>query len=165
MTKPRLLATTPEAPAAGEGLVESNLPHGEIFLHPAGQPAQRIRLRWNAGEAPGPRALPAGQYRVTGYRRVQRDDDGVQWIWSTTSPGYRTLTVTAGTTIRLGVKETLTTRGRTFSINGTKRAGFSFVAEKRLGNTIYRDGARITIQWNALDAGGTVCAEGPMAYG
>ncbi|MHC5019155.1 MAG: hypothetical protein ACYTGX_03375 [Planctomycetota bacterium] len=58
------------------------------------------------------------------------------------------------------------TRGRTFTArNGAKRAGFSFFAEKRLGNTIYRNGTRITIRWNALDAAGAVVAEGAMAYG
>lgn len=154
------------APGEGEGLVVSNLPHGEIFLNPVKQPQQRIRLRWNGGGAPGARALPAGEYRVTGYRRVQKAEDGAEWIWSTTSPGYKRITIAPGATVRLDAAATLVTRGRTFTApNGTKRAGFSFFAEKRLGNTLYRNGTRITIHWNALDAEGAVVAEGAMAYG
>ena len=141
----------------------SNIPHGEIFLHPEGQPRKALRLRWD-GKSEG-RALPAGRYTLTGSRRVVTAKDGAPWIWSTTSPGIRTVTVEAGKTLRLDAAETLVTRGRTFTVKGSRRVGFSFFSEKKLGNTIYRNGRRIAIRWTALDGSGKVLADGAMAYG
>ena len=155
---------TTELPA-GHGRIASNLQHGELFLFPKGKKSERIRLRFALGDTQRARPLPAGVYKVTGFRQIKKDAKGVEWIWSATSPGYREVTVRAGETATVNVTQKLTTRGRTFSMHGKKRAGFSFVGEKHVGNTIYRDGKRIPITWEAMDAEGKVCASGPMAYG
>ena len=38
--------------------------------------------------------------------------------------------------------------------------GVVFLAEKQLGNTLYRAGKRIQLRWQCLDAEGAVLAEG-----
>ena len=48
---------------------------------------------------------------------------------------------------------------------GQHRVGLVFMAEKKLGNTLYRNGKRIAIRWQLLVALGAVLAEGPMRYG
>ena len=137
--------------------------HGEIFLHRAGQRDRAIRLRWTrAGER---RALPAGTYAVSGYRHVAKDDDGVQWIWSSTSNAFRELRVEAGKTVRLDVRRTLRLQTRAKRAKGALQVSLAFVAEPKLGHTLYRDGTRIPIGWECLDERGEILAHGPTTYG
>ncbi len=170
LTKPTTIAAAPETANSTAGLVTSDIGHGELFLHPKGDRSARIRLRWEPG-ADGARELAPGTYVVTGYRHVAQGDDGHQWIWSATSAGYRQVTVKADATTHVDVRSKLTVRTRAFlAKNGKHRVGLAFVAEKRLGHTLYRDAKRIAITWQCLGADGaageaTVLAEGAMEYG
>ena len=161
--KPITVAVAPDATDAAMGTVTTNIAHGELFLHLKGD-ATQIRLRWEPG-SDAARALAAGTYVVTGYRHVESAGDGAQWIWSTTSAGYRELVVTAGAVTHFDVRQKLGVRARAFQKKGTYRVGLVFQAEKKLGNTLYRDGARIDITWQCLDEEGATLSEGPMKYG
>lgn len=162
--KPRTVASAPEEPNPAQGRVQSSIRHGELFLHQKGKPEHRIRLRWDP-ENGGERELPTGTYTVTGYRHVATAKDGVQWIWSTTSPGYRELVVKAGETTPFRVQGRIKVRARAFEKHGKHRVGLAFQAEKRLGHTLYRDGLRIGITWQCLDADRKVLSKGAMRYG
>jgi hypothetical protein len=162
--KPRTVASVPKKPDPAQGRVQSNILHGELFLHLKGKPEDRTRLRWDP-KLGGERELPAGTYTLTGYRHVATAKDGVQWIWSTTSPGYRELVVKPGETVPFRVQERLHVRARAFEKNGKHRVGIAFQAEKRLGHTLYRDGLRIAITWQCLDAKKKVLSKGAMRYG
>ncbi len=173
MAKPTTIDAPPPAAAmrdaatgdAAAGTVLTNIRHGEVFLRrKAAGVGSDFRLRWEPGDDAG-RALPAGTYTVLGYRHVAAADDGKPWIWSTTSPGYRKLLVRAGASVRLDVRRTIDVRARAFRVRGQARVELAFVAEKGLGHTLYRDGARIAITWQCLDGEGAVLEEGTMDYG
>ena len=54
----------------------------------------------------------------------------------------------AGKSVALDVLEAPKVRARAFlAKNGKHRVGLVFQSEKRLGQTLYRDGKRITIRW------------------
>jgi hypothetical protein len=168
VTRPTTVSAESASPTDTTGCVTTNIRHGELFLQVKGQSDQRFRLRWErepVSDRARKRSLPAGTYVVTGYRHVALADDGTEWIWSTTSPGYRELVVKAGETVHLAVKRTFGVRARAFEKKGQHRVALAFQAEKRLGSTIYRDGKRISIQWQCLDAEGAVLGDGPMKYG
>ena len=147
------------------GTVTSTIRHGELFLHPAGDEQGWIRLRWSPDDEDRSRALAPGTYVLTGYRHLASADDGTPWIWSTASAGYRRIEVKAGETTHVEVRNWLGVDTRAVFKRGKHRVGLVFLAEKKLGNTLYRDGKRITIQWQLRDALGEVLAEGPMRYG
>lgn len=165
LPKPTTISAAPEAIDAATGTVTTDIAHGELFLHPKGNAKQQMRLRWESESDPA-RALPAGTYVLTGYRHVATADDGKQWIWSTTSHGYRELTVNAGEATHIAVRQKLEVRARGLvNKKGQHRVGVVFVAEKKLGNTLYRDGKRIDITWQCLDENGDVLTDGTLKYG
>jgi hypothetical protein len=147
------------------GLVTSTIVRGELFLHPKGDPGSRLRLRWSEDDTDRARALRPGPYTVTGYRHVATAEDGAEWIWSTTSPGFAELEVKQGETTHFGVRTALGLKTRAFENKGKHRVGLAFQAEPRLGSTLYRAGRRIAIRWQLLDDEGTVLSDGPMRYG
>ena len=147
------------------GTVTSTIGHGELFLHPTGDKTTWLRLRWSPDDADRTRPLAPGTYVVTGYRRLATAEDGTPWIWSTTSPGYRTLEVKAGDTVHVEVRDWIGLDTRAVFRKGKHRVGLLFLAEKKLGNTLYRGGKRIGIRWQLRDALGEVLDEGPMGYG
>ena len=82
------------------------------------------------------------------------------------SPAYADLVVKTGEQVRFEVRERLNVRARGFTnLKGKRRVGLVFIAERRLGNTLYRKGRRIAITWQCVDAEEKVLAEGPMRYG
>jgi hypothetical protein len=147
------------------GRVTSTIVRGELFLHPLDDPTRSYRLRWEASDKERARALPAGTYKVSGYRHVATDNQEAEWIWSTTSPGYADIEVKAGETVHFPVCETLEVNARAREQRGKRRVALVFVAEKGLGNTLYRKGKRITIRYECLDAEGDVVGAGNMNYG
>ena len=83
--KPTTISAAPKKPKPTCGLVTSNIENGEPFLFPKGRKKERTRLRWQP-KGDRERELPAGTYKVMGYRHVAKAADGASWIWSTTSP-------------------------------------------------------------------------------
>jgi hypothetical protein len=162
--RPKTVAAAPKKRDPKAGCVTSNILHGELFVHLKGQKEARVRLRWDPG-GDRERELPAGAYEVTGYRHVALGEDGVTWIWSTTSAMYRELQVQAGKTVHLDVKRKIAVHARAFTKKNKQRVALVFKAEPRLGNTIYRNGKRIDIEWQCLDVKGAVLSQGNMRYG
>lgn len=162
--------TTIDSAERGEGdeelgLVTSTIEHGELFLHPQGDKSVWFRLRWSPDDTDRTRSLAPGTYVVTGYRQLATADDGKPWIWSTASAGYKQIDVKAGETVHVEVRDWIGLNTRAVFRKGKHRVGLLFMAEKKLGNTLYRDGKRITIQWQLRNLLGEVLDEGPMRYG
>ena len=147
------------------GRITSSIRHGEIFLRPEGDPTTWLRLVWSPEDEDRGRPLPPGTYIVTGYRQLRADADGTPWIWSSSSAGYRSIEAKAGETVHLDVRESLSAIPRAFFKRGQHRLGLAFEAEQKLGHSLYRDGKRIRIRWQCLDAEDGVLAEGLMRYG
>ncbi len=164
LAKPTTIASGPTTSNPKYGRVTSNIAHGELFLHPKGKSQARIRLRWTSPKD-RERELPAGTYTLMGYRHVATAKDGVQWIWSTTSPAYGALVVEAGKVVTVTVRERIGVRARAFEKRGKHRVALAFESEKGLGHTLYRAGRRIDITWQCLDAKASVLAKGTMRYG
>ena len=76
------------------------------------------------------------------------------------------MTVPAGGIAHVEVRTQLAVKPRAFlNKHGKHRVGLVFVAEKKLGNTLYRGGKRIAITRQCLAAEGEVLDEGTMGYG
>lgn len=161
------VCVTPDLLVIGKptGSVTSPIKHGELFLHPKGDKDMRYRLRWSPDDKKRECPLPAGTYKVTGYRHVKTAKDGKQWVWSTTSAGYAELKVKEGETTHFEVRTKVVARARAIQKKGKHRVGLIFQAEKRLGNTLYREGKRIAIEWQLLDENDEVLSKGTMRYG
>ncbi len=158
-------ATASHGDETPTGLVTSTIANGELFLFRKGDRSQTYRLRWSPDDEQRERPLPVGSYQVTGYRHIEAEKDGTEWIWSTTSPSFREIEVTADETTHCAVRTGLVVKARAFERKGQHRIGVVFQAEKRLGNTLYRRGKRIGLTWQCLNADGDVLAEGAMRYG
>jgi len=165
-TRPTSVTSAAEpADEALAGRVTSTIRHGELFVHAQGDKQTWFRLRWSPEDEGGARALPPGPYVVTGYRQLLTADDGKPWIWSTASAGYRRIEVKAGETVHVEVRDWIGLNTRAVFKKGKHRVGLLFMAEKKLGNTLYRDGKRIAITWQLRNDLGEVLDEGPMRYG
>ena len=166
VTRPMSVTSAVESEgAAPMGRVTSTIEHGELFLHPKGDKQTWYRLRWAQDDEDRARPLPPGTYAVTGYRQLKTAEDGKPWIWSTASAGYRQIEVKAGETAHVEVRDWIGLNTRALFKKGKHRVGLLFLAEQKLGNTLYRNGKRIAIRWQCLDAQGEVLADGPMRYG
>jgi hypothetical protein len=73
--------------------------------------------------------------------------------------------VQADETVHVEVRDWIGLNTRAVFKKGKHRVGLLFLAEKKLGNTLYRGGKRIGIRWQLRDALGEVLDEGPMRYG
>ena len=164
--RPTTLASAkPPKDAEVTGKLTSTIDHGELFLHTKGGEGPTYRLRWAPEDKDRSRCVPVGSYIVSGYRHVATAKDKATWVWSTTSKGYAELEVTKGETTHFAVHTKLQVRTRAVVRRGKHRVGLVFMAEKGLGNTLYRNGKRIPIQWQTLDADDEVLGEGTMRYG
>ena len=165
-TKPAVVDAASDAGTDGEvGLVTSTIAHGELFLRPKGRKAELFRLRWAPDDEARARPVPVGVYPVIGYRHIQKAADGAPWIWSSCSNGFRELEVKSDETVACDVKTGLKMNTRALFRKGKHRVGLLFMAAKKLGHTLYRNGRRIPIEWQCLDAEGEVLAKGAMRYG
>ena len=166
VTRPSTVSSTARAEGdAPVGAVTSTIQPGELFLRPEGDEQGWCRLRWSPDDEDRARPLAPGTYVATGYRQLLTADDGAPWIWSTASPGYRKVEVKAGETAHVEVRDWIGLNTRAAFKKGKHRVGLLFLAEKMLGNTLYRDEKRIAIRWQCLDVQDEVLAEGPMGYG
>src|SRR5438093_7733229 len=102
---PRAVVTAPGKEARGRGFLTTHF-EGTLFL--TSTTGDQYRLEWPRLQ-PGPsadpvpnamldrrRALPPGEYTLTGYRVLRPDAKAVEWFLSATGPKLRGLLVRAG---------------------------------------------------------------------
>ncbi len=110
-------------------------------------------------------ALPPGSYRLRDSR-VETEQDGVWWFLSSSAgPGLKPIELKANSTTKLdpGVEIHFAPTVKR-QADGLILAFGLQTADQR-GQAIFRDGQRIIIRYQLLDADGGVLAEGPFKYG
>lgn len=172
---PRAVASAPGKEATGAGFLAASFAEGTLFL--TSSAGEHYRLEWPkpgpppaAGRAPPPaadrrRALPPGEYTLTGYRVLRRDAKGVEWFLSATGPAIRRLAVRAGEDQRVQVDETIRLTGGAHPEGGRVEIHLTVAGEKGSGLTLYREGKRIDIGYRLVDARGKELARGTLEYG
>jgi hypothetical protein len=164
---PRAVATAPGKEATGVGFLTSCFDEGSLFL--ASTSGEYYRLEWqNPTLPPRPdrrRALPPGEYTLTGYRVLRRDAKGAEWFLSATGPAIRRLVVRGGEEQRVRVDETIRLTGTAHPEGGGVEIQLMIAGEKGSGLTLYRDGKRIDIGYRLADARKQELARGALKYG
>lgn len=152
----------PTAADAEKGFVEPGFDSGEVFVKVS---RETYRLVWKKGDKDRRRALPIGEHKITGYRISRTAKDGSRWILSTTSPGYRKVTIQSGKTVKLGIRAVLRCNFNIRGKPGRKRAGMVFLGQGRTGITLYRNGKRIPMAVRLVNRRGRPSQESAMQYG
>ena len=111
------------------------------------------------------RTLPAGDYVWTGYRVVKEDAEGKPWTLSVTSPEIRKIKLKAGKEVQLEVDPSIRFHGRVSRQGDHFQLGMVIQGMDGAGLSIYREGRRIPIPFQLLDAQGAVVDSGKMRYG
>src|SRR5262249_29701872 len=125
---------------------------------PSADPADRARSDRR-------RALPPGEYTLTGYRVVRRDAKSVEWFLSATGPNLRRLIVRAGEEQHVPVDETIHVTGGAHPDGRGVEIQVMIAGEKGSGLSIYRGGRRIEIGYRLADAQKQELARGTLNYG
>jgi hypothetical protein len=118
------------------------------------------RLAWTDAESERPRAIPAGTYRVVGYRIQRVDENGTPWHLSATGNSIAKLTLTPGATGQVDIDATVHVKKRFHA----GRVAMAITGQKA-GLTIYKEGKRIPVRFRLADGEGTELAAGKMNYG
>ncbi len=144
----------------GEGSVETSFERGALILRD--EDGAKFRLSWEgSGSEERERALPAGDYVLTGYRILRRDDAGVEWHVSATAQSMTKVKVKAGRTVEVEIDPSIR-MGKHYK-NG--RVGMLIRGEHHSGLSIYKEGKRIPIGYKLTTRAGKEYAAGPMKYG
>ncbi|MEQ1893881.1 MAG: hypothetical protein ABL998_15175 [Planctomycetota bacterium] len=145
----------------GDAIVRPGFARGALLLRaPEGG---TFRLSWGEDGGAGDvrRALAPGSYEVLGYRRIERDRAGAEWLASVSGPPP-VLELRAGEVTLFAPP----------ALELTLEAGaapISFVqvglSDGERGVALYRDGRRIELAYVLTDASGRPLARGPLDYG
>jgi len=143
---------------SGEGVVLSNVEHGEIFLKNAAGKA--YRLRWKKSDKARERLLPPGRYSLLGYRVIKG-----KWMISSTSNGRTKVVVQADKPLQLNIDPTIHFSLKARKMRGKQRLQMGITNNKHQGLSIYYKGRRIPLPWKVTGNGGRTLASGMMEYG
>lgn len=152
------------------GYLEPSFEHGALLLKNG--EGKTYRLSWDEASSEATkstegssrdrrRALPAGKYRLVGYRLTRIDDKDQRWDLSATHAKLRSLEIEAGETRLVQISETVTIRHRVTS----KQFGLSVTGDGPAGLTLYRAGERINVEFELQDAAGETRQSGKLRYG
>ena len=140
------------APRPGTGEIRTTLEEGEVFL--AHDSRGLFRLSWKASDQDRRRFLPEGEYTLRGYRIQRRDEKGDGWHLSVSTPGYRTVPVSASRPLELTIDPGITVRCR-FSRARRDRNSWTFSAHLSGGKgkdlAVYRGGERVPLELRLVD--------------
>lgn len=144
------------------GFVDVNFAEGALFLKDR---YDRIyRLHWGKtqeGEsADVRRAIPPGTYTLIAYRIVDRSEEDL-WHIAVTSRSISRIEVKMNETTRVEIE-------RSIGIGGELAGGrvnLLVQGQANAGLTIYKNGARIPIDWKLVDGDGRPLQSGAIRYG
>jgi hypothetical protein len=128
---------------------------------------QFFRLDWQkctGAEEDRRRALPPGQYTLTAYWLVRRDQ-GIDWFLAGSSRNIRQITVQAGESQPVALEERINLVWKARAGSGTVNVQAGISGEPHCGLSIYRDGKRIPLRFRITDAQGKELASGRLDYG
>jgi len=143
--RPRVVNTA-RAARTSEGRLRTNIVRGSVLLGPkgnVGDASVRVRLVWSGEKPAEPRAVPAGEWEVKGYRVVRADDRGVEWqIWGSGAKGRR-FVVEAGATSTLDLDLDVHVKARVRKARGKLRIGLGVTGDSDMGLTVVKAGDRV----------------------
>jgi hypothetical protein len=135
---------------------------------------RKFRLSWDQtserrggkdNSADRRRALPPGEYKLTGYRLIRKDAKGTEWFLSATGHLIRKVSIRAGETQKVDIPETVSIRQGLAKRGDRVDVQMSVLGEHHSGLSIYRAGKRIPVSYRIADALGREVARGEMKYG
>jgi hypothetical protein len=147
---------------AGLGSVKTNLQNGAILV--ANESNKVYRLSWEDPKS-AKRYLPAGMYKVRGYRIVKKAEDGRVWHVSAMAPEIKSFRVEAGKESRVELSSDISLNSGLMANKGTVQVSMQITGENHSGLSIYAAGKRIPIGYEVMDSRGNVQASGSMTYG
>jgi hypothetical protein len=110
-------------------------------------------------------ALPPGSYRLRDTR-VSDNKDGVRWfLSSSTGPSRKPVDLQVGTTTKLDPGREVVFKGSVRLNHDGLFLSFGVTTADHRGLSVFRNGKRITISYQLLDADGGILTEGPLKYG
>src|SRR5262245_17489525 len=163
--KPPLAVTAaPGKETAAAGFVTADFEEGTLFL--ASSTGRHYPLEWARSKLPAARrALPPGEYTLTGYRIARRDTNGAEWFLSATGPAIRRIVVRAGEEQQVKVGDTIHLSGGAHPEVGRVEIELRLAGVKDCGLTVYRDGKRIDVAYRLMSPQKKVLARGTLKYG
>jgi hypothetical protein len=172
---PHPVTVAPRKEATGIGFLTASFDEGTLFLK--GSTGEHYRLEWpriQRAPAADParkevsdrrRALPPGEYTLTGYRVVRRDAKAVEWFLSATAFNLCRLIVRADEEQQVQIGDKIHLTGGAHPDAGRVEIQVMLAGEKGSGLSIYRDGKRIEIEYRLLDTQKNELARGTLKYG
>lgn len=169
---PRAVTTPPAKNEDQAGFVKPSFEEGSLLLK--NKDGAFFRLVWQKKESGSPaatvandqrRALPPGDYTLTGYTIVRRDDQKKEWFLWATGRAIGKLTVRAGKEQQVRVDETIQARFTARSGVDSVLIQVAVSGEHHSGLSIFREGQRIPIHYHIASAQGQELATGTVEYG
>jgi len=154
----------PADPAQPHGWVTTPLPAAELFLHGAGT---RTHVVWPAGATASAArvALPAGEWRLDGYRFGVDDDDSTRWTVAVTRVGMQAFTLPADATLAVVLRASLVLTFKAELIGQEIMLSGAVTGHDGAESTVFRGPRQVPTSYRLLDAAGATIAEGPLVYG
>lgn len=168
---PRAVTAPPAKNEEQAGFVKPGFEEGSLLLK--NKDGAFFRLVWQNKEdgTPGTvaddlrRALLPGDYTLTGYTIVRRDDQKKEWFLWATGRAIRKLTVRAAEEQQVRVDETIQARFTARSGGDSIQIQVAISGEHHSGLSIFREGQRIPIHFHIASAQGHELATGTVEYG
>jgi hypothetical protein len=164
--RPKLLDRPPSENLDHIGYLTSSLDDCSVVLkrQSDGRAFQLLWKKGSGGKDDRRRALPPGEYQITGYRIARRDTEGHDWFISGAGK-IRTLKVHAGHVQDLKLMEVIGLTCRALPRGGDVQVQAIVQGEHHCGLSIWKDGLRIPIHFRIADAAGKELASGTLKYG
>ena len=163
LPRPKRVTTPPAARDDRSGILTATFAEGSVLLKD--KDGTFYRLGWKKADADRRRALPAGDYVMTGYTLVRPDGQGKEWFLGASGKMIRKLTVRAGEEQPLTLQEFVHMHCRAVPQEGGVQVQGVVKGEHHCGVSIYRDGKRIPLGYRVTDAQGKEVAAGSLEYG
>ncbi len=147
----------------GAGAIRADLgAPGSLVLQ---RGAERLRVLVGSDSESAPHLDP-GIYRLIGYRIRRSDESDAPWFLSATAVAGESLEIRAGKSTELAIEPSVTVN--LIAQRDDRAALLSLSMRGPLVSpaiTIYKDGERIPLRYEVLDARSRVLASGVMEYG
>ena len=163
LARPQRLVAPPAQDDPKLGLLTPGFGEGSALLR--SQEGAYYRLAWKKEDKDRRRALPPGEYALTNYVVIRRDDEGKEWFVSATGRAIRKIVIQAGEEQKLALPESIQVVCRAVSQKSEVQVQGVLQGENHSGLSLYREGRRITIGYRLADGQGKELAAGALDYG
>lgn len=163
LPRPTRVTTPPAAEEKTFGVLTPNFEEGSFLLK--SKDGTFYRVGWKKDDNDRRRAVPPGEYTLTSYTLVRRDDAGKEWFLSATGRAIRKLSVRAGAEQKVALEEFAHVQCRAVAQQDGVQVQGVVQGEHHSGASLYRGGKRITLGYRLTDAQGKERAAGKLEYG